>query len=130
VITEQAAAARLALSRERLRQALSDATSLPPTHVSLPQRASEWALTAVQRLPGPWLLGALLAGGLLLWMRPTRSLLRPMAAAWLPQVVLWAVSRLPLQSWASVLAMLAPHPAPPSTPPVTPVSRAGSRANA
>jgi len=148
---EHSALVRLTLSRERLRQALGDASV--PRHESVNQPASPsadagsdtastgsvahllieavrdvWSMLPLhdavdaaaevarsalrptaQRHPVGLVLGALLMGGLLVWSRPWRWLLRPaLSAAWMPQLLLWAVTQRPIRSWTSVVAALAP----------------------
>jgi hypothetical protein len=148
--TEHSALVRLTLSRERLRQALGDAST--PRHESVKQPASQstdacsdtpstgsvahllieavrgvWSLPPLhdavdaaagaarsalrptaQRHPAGLVVGALLMGGLLVWSRPWRWMLRPvLAAAWMPQLLLWAVTQRPIRSWTSLLTALA-----------------------
>jgi len=98
--SEQSALHRMALSRERLRQALDDA-STPPF-----ESAARAALRpTAQRHPLGLMLGALLMGGLLVWSRPWRWLLGPaLSAGWMPQLLLWAITQRPIRSWPSVVA--------------------------
>jgi hypothetical protein len=157
---EHLALIRLALSRERLRQALCDAAA--PSHESAPQSAaarsiagapsagsltvllidvvrSVWATRPLRhaadavaevarcalrptarRHPLGLMLGALLMGGLLVWARPWRWLLKPaLAAAWMPQLLVWTLTQMPIQSWTSALASPAQ---PPRTPAQAPAS--------
>ena len=148
--TEHSALVRLTLSRERLRQALGDASTprsesvnqsanqstdargdTPSTasmaHLLIEAMSNVWSLLPLhdaadaaagvarsalrptaQRHPVGLVVGALLMGGLLVWSRPWRWLLRPvLAAAWMPQLLLWAVTQRPIQSWTSLLTALA-----------------------
>jgi hypothetical protein len=160
--TEHSALVRLALSRERLRQALG-ATSGPPhesvnrpanrsAHGRADPSAESVAHLLVEAVRGVWsmlplhdavdaagrvarsalrptaqrhplglMLGALLMGGLLVWSRPWRWLLRPaLSAAWMPRLLLWAVTQRPIPSWPSVVAPLAQPRRPPADQPAPP----------
>jgi len=134
---EHAAVARLALSRERLRQALLEAAPAPGaprqehsrshTHgadaplaglvdqIAAGVLGARWAARPLPRLidaaarvgdvalrplahrhPLGLMCGALLAGGLLISLRPWRWSGQPaLLVAWLPQLLLWTLRRVP-----------------------------------
>ena len=162
--SEQSALNRLALSRERLRQALDDASTPrhewvhQPAHHAAHARGDErstgsvahfvieavrgvWSMLPLhdatdaaaraaraalrptaQRHPLGLMLGALLMGGLLVWSRPWRWLLGPaLSTAWMPQLLLWAITQRPIRSWPSVAASPAqPRRSAASQPQATP----------
>ena len=133
---ESAALVRLALSRKRLHEALSEA-SQPQQHAGhsnttrsdTPAQSPAVQLLAsavhalwatrplghaldaaaqigqaalrpvAQRHPLGLVLGAALAGGLLASSRPWRWPFKPaLAAAWLPQLLMWTLAQVPVQS--------------------------------
>ncbi|MEO8155490.1 MAG: hypothetical protein ABI605_20675 [Rhizobacter sp.] len=140
---------RLAISRERLRQSLRDASAgrrtnnrpmlggapgwldglltLPGARVVFDALRSWWsqhpmrlatlvatdaAKTLVrplaQRNPLGLVLGALVVGGVLAWVKPWRGIIKPaLFAGLLPQIISRAMAQVPVESWMSVLMTLA-----------------------
>lgn len=137
------AAQRLAASRERLRlsmrkaepepresggmvaDALHDWWSQHPWRVAgtVAADAVKAGLQPVaQRHPIALVLGAVVVGGLIVWARPWRGILRPaLLAGLLPQLMSKAMEHLPVESWLAVLSSLAKQPA---------ATKAGSAATA
>jgi hypothetical protein len=138
VNNESEALVRLALSRERLRQALSEpsqpqqhAGRSDATHADAPVQSpvaqlivdtvrAVWAprplahaidaaaqvgraalRPVAQNHPWGLVSGAALAGGLLVASRPWRWPFKPaFVAAWLPQLLMWTLAKVPTQSGA------------------------------
>jgi hypothetical protein len=148
------ASERLALSRERLRQAmrgtasphtapagagspgptpgwLAGLMSIPAAGVVVSAVRGWWAqhplriasLVAAdaaqgvlrplaQRHPLGLVAGALLLGGLVVWAKPWRGVLKPaLLAGLLPQLASKAMAAIPVESWMAVLTSLAQQPA-------------------
>ena len=71
-----------------------------------------------RRHPLALVLGAALFGGLFVWSRPWRLLLKPaLFAGLLPQLLAKAVAHVPSQSWMAVLAALSKEPHAPAANP-------------
>lgn len=148
------AAQRLAASRERMRLSMRKAAPEPRESSGMVADAlRDWwsqhpwrvagtvAADAVkaglqpvaQRHPIALVLGAVVVGGLIVWARPWRGILRPaLLAGLLPQLMSKAMEHLPVESWLAVLSSLAKQPAakPPSAPasspqPAAPAADAG-----
>ena len=127
------ASARLALSRERLRQSMLE-TSTPadgsarfgngqstalgllswwehhPLHLAgavAAETADAMVKSTAQRHPLGLVFGALVFGGLLVLGRPWRWLFKPaLVVALLPQLVKKIVTRVPPQAWIAIWAAL------------------------
>ncbi|MGY4828371.1 hypothetical protein ACVNIS_07335 [Sphaerotilaceae bacterium SBD11-9] len=68
-----------------------------------------------QRHPLALVAGALVAGGVLMHVKPWRGLLKPaLLAGLLPQVISQVMAHVPLQSWLSALTPFTESPAPPN----------------
>jgi len=158
---------RLALSRERLRQAMSELSapqgeaenrganerplawldslrSIPGAGTAIDAVRGWWrhnplrvagmagadvAQTIVQpmarRNPLTLVLGAFLLGGLLVWGRPWRWIVRPaLFAGLLPPLVYKTMARVPVEFWFSVMASLARQPRRASPTPEEPAGHA------
>ncbi len=136
------AAQRLAASRERMRlsmrkskpepresggmvaDALHDWWAQHPWHVAATV-AADAAKAAVQpvaqRHPIALVVGAVVVGGLIVWARPWRGILKPaLLAGLLPQLVSKAVAHLPVESWLAVLSSLAQRPTATESPTAQP----------
>ena len=73
-----------------------------------------------QRHPIALVAGALVLGGLLIWAKPWRGILKPaLLAGLLPQLLSKAMAVVPLESWLAVLASLTREPAAAATPETT-----------
>jgi len=127
------AAQRLAASRERLRvsmtrqpaapdstgpvlDALKDWWAAHPLHVA-GVVASDAAKTLIgplaQRHPIALVAGALVLGGLVIWAKPWRGILKPaLLAGLLPQLLSKAMAVVPIESWLAVLSSLTREAAP------------------
>ncbi len=136
------AAQRLAESRERLRlsmtrqhaptdgaaapmlDALQDWWAAHPLHVA-GVVAADAAKTLIrpiaQRHPIALLAGALLLGGVLVWAKPWRGILKPaLLAGLLPQLLSKAMAVVPVESWLAVLSALTRQAAPAAAPETSP----------
>lgn len=61
-----------------------------------------------QRNPLGLVLGALVVGGVLAWVKPWRGIIKPaLFAGLLPQIISRAMAQVPVESWMSVLMTLA-----------------------
>jgi hypothetical protein len=128
------AAQRLAASRERMRlsmtrqPAAADGGTAPvldalqewwashPLHVA-GVVAADAAKTLIrpiaQRHPIALVAGALLLGGMLVWAKPWRGILKPaLLAGLLPQLLSKAMAVVPIESWLAVLSSLTREAAP------------------
>jgi hypothetical protein len=113
-MSTDSALARLALSRERLRQALAEdtAAAMPESRrplgniIGAAHQIGRVALRPLaQRHPLGLMVGALLAGGLLAWGRPWRWPLKPaLLAAWWPQLLMAALAQATAQPGLSASA--------------------------
>ncbi len=139
------AAERLASSRERMRlsmKARATATSAASDHDSpLLNALQGWwaghplhvagvvAADAVktlirpiaQRHPIALVAGALVLGGLLVWTKPWRGILKPaLLAGLLPQLLTKVMAVVPLESWLAVMASFTQRNEQPPTSPANP----------
>ncbi|MBX3620150.1 MAG: hypothetical protein KF891_09235 [Rhizobacter sp.] len=147
-----AALERLAVSRERMRQSLSEASAQAQAEADAPPSALMSALLAIpgasvvidavrhwwahhpmhfagtvathasrtllgpmaRRKPFTLVLVAMAAGGLLVWLKPWRGILKPaLLAGLMPQIISRAVAHVPMESWLSALTQMtrqAPSP--------------------
>ena len=141
------AAERLAASRERMRvlmtpkpaapdgtgpvlDALKDWWAAHPLHVA-GVVASDAAKTLIgpiaQRHPIALVAGALVLGGLVIWAKPWRGILKPaLLAGLLPQLLSKAMAVVPIESWLAVLSSLTRQAAP--TAPTAPTAPAAPAA--
>jgi hypothetical protein len=80
-----------------------------------------------QRHPFALVAAAVALGGVVVWARPWRGLLKPaLLAGLLPQLVSKVVAQLPLDSWLAVLSsMTEPAAAQESAPDETPIRSSG-----
>lgn len=135
--TRLPAAQRLAASRERMRvsmtrrtaaddgtgpvlDAVKDWWAAHPLHVA-GVVAADAAKTLIgpvaQRHPIALVAGALLLGGVLVWAKPWRGILKPaLLAGLLPQLLSKAMAVVPVESWLAVLSSLTRQAAPAATP--------------
>lgn len=108
------ASERLTLSRERMRQVLTESATAPHGSdnplVVAGTFAKEAVETAVhpfaQRNPLGLVASAALAGGLFAWSRPWRWLLTPVVASMLPVLVTKIVRAAPAGTWMKALTSL------------------------
>lgn len=86
-----------------------------------------------RRNPFTLVLLAMAAGGLLVWLKPWRGILKPaLLAGLMPQIVSRAIAHVPLESWLSALTQMTTQratqagspDAPVATPPAPPSSQA------
>ena len=71
-----------------------------------------------QRNPLGLVLGAALVGGLIVWARPWRGILKPtLLAGLLPQLVSKAMAQVPIESWLAAWTSLTERERPPSPRP-------------
>ncbi len=138
---------RLAASRERMRLSMKPQAPAHSDHASPSLKALQgwWAghplhvagavasdaiktllRPIADRHPIALVAGALVVGGLLVWAKPWRGILKPaLVAGLLPQLLTKAMAVVPLESWLAVLASftqknepaVAPAPTPPQTDP-------------
>ena len=110
-----AASERLALSREHLRRAMQETSSVPAGHDNPILIAGNMAADAVQttvqpiaqRHPFSLVLGAAVAGALLSWFKPWRWLFAPaVVASLLPQILSAMAGGTRPQSWLRLLTSL------------------------
>jgi hypothetical protein len=87
-------------------------------------------LPLARRNPVGLVVGALVVGGVIAWVRPWRGILKPaLFAGLLPQLIAKAMAHVPVESWLSVLSAFAaqqtdrradPAPSPSAEAPETP----------
>ena len=128
---------RLAASRERMRVSmtpqadashstspvlgvLKDWWAAHPLHVAgvMTADAAKTLIGPVaQRHPIALVAGALVLGGLVVWAKPWRGILKPaLLAGLLPQLLSKAVAVVPVESWLAVLSSLTREAAPAAAP--------------
>ncbi|MBC7956464.1 MAG: hypothetical protein H7Y33_11425 [Cytophagales bacterium] len=108
-------------SKGVLRDALRDWWAKHPMRVTTlvaAEAAKVVMRPLARRHPIALVMGALVLGGLIVWARPWRGLLKPaLLAGMLPQLVSKIVAQLPVESWLAVLSSLTEPPASPGAAP-------------
>jgi len=137
------AAQRLAASRERMRVSMTPQAAAPNSTGPVLDALKDWwaahplhvagvvAADAAKTLIGPvaqrhpiaLVAGALVLGGLVIWAKPWRGILKPaLLAGLLPQLLSKAMAVVPVESWLAVLSSLTREAAPAAAPETKPAS--------
>lgn len=141
------AAQRLAASRERMRVSMTPQAAAPdstgpvldalkdwwaahPLHVAgvvAADAAKTLIRPVAQRHPMALVAAALLLGGVLVWAKPWRGILKPaLLAGLLPQLLSKAMAVVPIESWLAVLSSLTRESAPAAAPEAKPAAPAAT----